>query len=89
MLSLCHASGKTCFNGQARAEIAARHLHVDLNAHRRLADDTYGYRCPSCRSWHPTRRSEWDGAPNVLLCKAGPEELQRWAFPPERLGATL
>lgn len=79
-LVVCEASGKHRHPSVYWAQVAAREMHRTLNRNGELAVDTYGYRCPSCRGWHLTRRAEWAGEPQQLLQRAAPIELQQWAM---------
>ena len=66
------------------AEVGAHVFARQLNAAGRLVQDLYAYRCPECSHFHLSRAKTFAGVPNTLVFTAPPEELQRWAMPPER-----
>lgn len=81
-LVICAASGKHRHVSIHWAEVAARETHRTLNRNGELAQDTYVYRCGSCRGYHLTRAAVWAGEPQRLLLRAAPVELQLWAISP-------
>jgi len=79
-LVICTASGKHRHVSVYWAEVAARETHRTLNRNGVLAQDTYVYRCGSCRGYHLTRAAVWAGEPQQLLLRAAPVQLQLWAM---------
>ena len=79
-LVICEESGKHRHVSLYWAEQAARETHRTLNRNATLAQDTYGYRCHSCRGFHLTRRAEWYGEAQTLVLAAAPLQLQLWAM---------
>lgn len=79
-LVICESSGKHRHVSVYWAGVSARETHRTANRNGQLAQDTYVYRCESCRGWHITRRSIWAGQPLQPLVEAAPLALQLWAM---------
>jgi len=79
-LVICEASGKVRHASVYWAGLAARETHRTMNRNGVLAEDTYVYRCTSCRGYHLTRAATWAGEPQQLLLAAAPVQLQLWAM---------
>jgi len=79
-LVICEESGKHRHVSIFWAEVSAREMHRTVNRNGELAQDTYVYRCGSCRGYHLTRRATWAGEPQQLVLRAAPVDLQLWAM---------
>jgi len=83
-LVICPVQGKHRHVSIYWAEVAAHEMHRTVNRNGELAQDTYVYRCGSCRGYHLTRAATWAGEPQHLILRAAPIELQLWAMGPDR-----
>lgn len=74
------ATGKAGHTTLNRLIAAAHETHRELNRRGEIVKDFYGYKCPTCRQYHLTRREKWGEEENMLILVAAPRDLQEWAI---------
>lgn len=74
----CPTPQKLKFANEKRAREAGVEMFRRHNARRQIVEPLYWYAC-RCGSIHMTRNADGTSKPLYSV----PEELQRWAFPPD------